>query len=204
MKGKILVPVSSVVSQPAKRVKTETFSHIEALDVAVDILNLLGTGTVAGSLRRMKETVHDIDILCIRNHILPGAIEHIKSMLPYGCLLWEGDSKISFMWICGDREIQVDLRIVSRESWGPALQYFTGSWEHNVSLRRIAIQRGLRLSEYGLFRGNGSRVDAGTEASVYQSLGLRWLPPKYRNGYIKSGRNSYKDYSSERATSQRS
>ena len=123
---------------------------------------------VAGSLRRGAEMVHDVDVLVCRNSHISGP-DMIHEMVPFG----------------DGRMIQVDIRFIRSDSWGPALQYFTGSWKHNVSVRRIAKQRGLIANEYGVFRlSDNKRVDDGTEWGFYQAIGLRWLPPEYRNGFI--------------------
>jgi DNA polymerase (family 10) len=140
----------------------------------------------AGSLRRMRETVGDIDILATVAGgpgggaagstaplmaafiALPGVAEVIAT----------GDTKTS---VRTQRGVQVDLRVVPDDSWGAALQYFTGSQAHNVRIREIAVRRGLRLSEYGLFRvESGERIASRTEEEIYQALGMSWVPPCLR------------------------
>jgi DNA polymerase (family X) len=150
------------------------FPRDAAYTIAIDLMLKRYPGRlffIAGSLRRGAYFVHDIDIL-IRK--LPGERDDmIHLMVPF--------SPIRF-----GREIQVDIRFVPSESFGPALQYFTGSWKHNVSVRRIAKQRGLLANEYGVFRlSDNRRIDDGTEVGFYRAIGLRWLPPKYRNDYIR-------------------
>jgi DNA polymerase (family 10) len=142
--------------------------------------------TYAGSLRRMRETVGDIDILAAvaagpeggaagssaplmaALRALPGVAEVIAS----------GDTKTSVRTQHG---LQVDLRVVPDDSWGAALQYFTGSQAHNVRIREIAVRLGLRLSEYGLLRvENGERIASRTEEEIYHALGMSWVPPCLR------------------------
>jgi hypothetical protein len=139
----------------------------------------------AGSIRREVEQVHDIDIL-----VSPFSekVRDLITMWTNTDLLWGGNEKVSILMPTGDligSKIQVDVRFIQPESWGPALQYFTGSREHNISLRSIAKRRNQVLNEHGLFDLLGKRLDDGTEGGVYKALLLRWLPPKYRNGYIE-------------------
>lgn len=136
----------------------------------------------AGSIRREVEEIHDIDIL-----VCPPSKLVLNRISQLGEVLWSGAEKISILYADSglpSMRIQVDVRFIEPESWGPALQYFTGSREHNISLRTLAKLKGLSLNEHGLFDSTGMRIDDGSEGSVYKSLGLRWLPPRYRNGYI--------------------
>ena len=147
--------------------------------------------SIAGSIRRHVEDIHDIDILVSpHSEIIQRRIESL------GSVLWSGTEKISILLdvepndvyslfvVKTSLKIQVDIRFIKKESWGPAIQYFTGSREHNISLRAIAKRKGLTLNEHGLFNSSGKRIDQNTEGSVYTSLGLRWLPPQYRNDYF--------------------
>jgi DNA polymerase (family 10) len=129
----------------------------------------------AGSLRRWKETIGDVDILVTGRK---GAkIVEVFSKYPQAeRVLAAGDTKGSIMVEGG---IQVDLRIVPPKSYGAAMQYFTGSQAHNVRCRNIARTKGMKLSEYGLFRGD-KMVAGKTEAKVYDRLGLAYIPPELR------------------------
>jgi len=130
---------------------------------------------VAGSLRRMKETVGDVDILAIATN--PQSVSNVFIQMPeVAKVLESGESKPSVLLQGG---IQVDLRIVEEKSYGSALMYFTGSKDHNIALRKLAIERGLKLSEYGLFRKE-SQVAGRTEEEVYGKLGLDYIPPEIR------------------------
>ena len=156
----------------------------EALGLAESVIAylrlspLVKLATAAGSLRRGAETIGDIDILAtgrkpadIIAHFL--RLPHIKQVLS------AGDTKASVMVASGSGLRQVDLRVLATGEYGAALQYFTGSKDHNVALRGLAQRKGFKLSEYGLFRGE-RRVAAGTEESIYAALGLPWIEPELR------------------------
>lgn len=130
--------------------------------------------TYAGSLRRMRETVGDIDVLAVGP---PSLMETLKAQPFVAEVVAAGDKKTS---IRTDRGLQVDLRLVPAESWGAALVYFTGSQEHNVRIREMAVRKGWKLSEYGLFDADGAVVAAATEEDVYRALGMQWVPPPLR------------------------
>ena len=131
--------------------------------------------SIAGSIRRHRETIGDVDVLVAAE--APGGISKAFESLPeVQAVLAHGPTKTLVRLSNG---IDADLRVVSPESFGAALLYFTGSKAHNVALRRIAIKKGLKLNEYGLF--DGKRVVAGrTEEDVYEALGLAFIPPEMR------------------------
>lgn len=131
--------------------------------------------TPAGSLRRGRETVGDLDLIVTgRDHaaIADYFVKHPRIIQVLG----KGEDKVSVKLA---NDMQVDVRLLETESYGAALQYFTGSKEHNVALRERARKMGLKLSEYGLFRGEESIAGA-TEEEVYEKLGLPWIPPELR------------------------
>jgi DNA polymerase (family 10) len=163
----------------------------------------------AGSLRRMRETVGDIDVLATAADSAP--LMAALTELPYVAeVIGSGPTKTSVRTTQG---IQVDLRVVPEEDWGAALVYFTGSKAHNIKLRTMAVRAGLKLSEYGLFeveggagKDGGTRKDGGagkgaeadgakvvseTEDEVYAALGLPWIPPTLREdrGEIEAALN---------------
>ncbi|HEX3034063.1 MAG TPA: DNA polymerase/3'-5' exonuclease PolX [Thermodesulfobacteriota bacterium] len=152
-----------------------------ALPMAGEILKqlrgILGTeGTiVTGSLRRMKETVGDLDILTMADNgeEVIGAFTKLPLVKE---VLTAGDTKGSVILKNG---VQVDLLVIQPESYGAALVYFTGSKEHTVKLRTIALRKGLRINEYGIFRGD-KKIAGETEGEVYKVLGLPWIPPEIR------------------------
>jgi DNA polymerase (family 10) len=129
----------------------------------------------AGSFRRCQETVGDIDILVTAAEGSP-VMEHFVGFEEVGQVLAQGATKSSIVLRSG---LQVDLRRVEQESFGAALQYFTGSQAHNIAIRRIGRQRGLKINEYGVFTLDG-KVAGETEESVYQALELPWIPPELR------------------------
>ena len=129
----------------------------------------------AGSIRRMKETIGDVDFLVISNK--PSKVMDFFVKLPEVAKVWaRGGTKASVRMKDG---FDMDIRVIPPKSYGAALQYFTGSKEHNIALRKIAIDKGLKLSEYGLFQGN-KIVAAKTEEEVYAKLGLEFIPPEMR------------------------
>jgi DNA polymerase (family 10) len=132
----------------------------------------------AGSLRRGKDTIGDLDLLATG----PGAANALERFVTHPkahAVLGKGLNKASIQY--GLEGLQVDLRALPHESYGAAMQYFTGSKEHNILLRSRALKLGLTLNEYGLFRlENEERVAGETEEQVYQQLGLPWIPPELR------------------------
>lgn len=131
----------------------------------------------AGSIRRMKETIGDIDILVASEE--PGAVMKSIAALPVVKeVLATGETKAS---ILTRDNLQIDIRVVEPASWGAALQYFTGSKEHNVKLREMASKMNLKINEYGVFQEKESRKIAGqSEEEVYRILGLQYIPPELR------------------------
>lgn len=133
--------------------------------------------TVAGSYRRGKETIGDIDIL-IAGTNAKSAMNAFVKLSGVAAVLAHGATKSSIRLENG---IQVDVRVVEKNQYGSALQYFTGSKEHSVALRKLALKKGLTLSEYGLSTLKGKKVVASkTEEEIYQKLGLQYIPPEMR------------------------
>jgi DNA polymerase (family 10) len=130
---------------------------------------------VVGSVRRMKETIGDIDILIISKK--PKEVMDFFTSLPGIIKIWGKGSTKSSIRLKGG--FDVDIRVIHEKSYGAALQYFTGSKEHNIETRKIAIDKGLKLSEYGLFKG--SKMIAGkNEKEIYKALGMEWMAPELR------------------------
>jgi DNA polymerase (family X) len=157
----------------------------EAYPVALEIMEKLkkikGVRSLdaAGSMRRMEETVGDIDILAVSTQpqIL---MEKFCQMENVSDVLSKGEKKSSVFTKQG---LQVDLRAIDEKSYGAAMQYFTGNREHNVMLREIAVKKGYKLNEYGLFTINGDKLIANlTEEDIYNKLGLELIPPELRTG----------------------
>lgn len=130
---------------------------------------------VAGSVRRMKETVGDIDIL-VTSDSRREVMEAFINMPNVREVLIKGNTKASVIL---KEEIQTDIRVLDEDSFGSALLYFTGSKDHNIQLRNLAIEKGLKLSEYGVFRGE-ERIAGSTEQDVYDTLGLGYIEPELR------------------------
>jgi DNA polymerase (family 10) len=134
----------------------------------------------AGSVRRMKETIGDVDFLVTPHQKYGGGPKKIMDFfvsLPGVIKIWgKGATKAS---VRVEEGFDMDIRVVPKRSFGAALQYFTGSKEHNIVLRKIAIDKGLKLSEYGLFRGQ-KIIASETEEEVYKTLGLQWMAPELR------------------------
>jgi DNA polymerase (family X) len=131
----------------------------------------------AGSLRRMRETIGDVDLLVASGE--PGPV--MEAFTGYGVVdrvIARGDTKSSVVTRAG---LQVDLRVIPLEAWGAAMIYFTGSKAHNIRIREMAVRQGLKLNEYGLYVAKtGKLIVAETEEEVYQRLGLPWIPPTMR------------------------
>jgi DNA polymerase (family 10) len=129
----------------------------------------------AGSYRRGRDTVADLDLLVVSNNV-DEVMDRLAAFAAVETILARGDTKMSVRLAGG---LQVDLRVVPEESFGAALQYFTGSKEHNVVLRGLAKSRGLKINEYGVFRGD-DYVAGRTEKDVYAALDLPCFPPELR------------------------
>jgi len=152
---------------------TEHLKHIKGIEKI----------TPAGSLRRGRETVGDLDMLitgpcCVDDEMRSDLIEEILRFPGIQEVLAKGDNKVSFKLRTG---MQVDVRMLPPESYGAAMQYFTGSKNHNVTLRQRALKMGYTLNEYGLFRlDNNKRVGGATEDDIYGRLKLDTIPPELR------------------------
>jgi DNA polymerase (family 10) len=140
---------------------------------------------VAGSFRRMRETVGDLDILVTAKTDSP-VMERFINYDEVAEVYSSGETRGSVLLKCG---MQVDLRVVEQQSYGAALHYFTGSKAHNIAIRRIAQQLGLKVNEYGVYRGS-QRIAGDSEESVYRAVGLPYIPPELREdrGEIEAAR----------------
>ncbi|MBT2417050.1 DNA polymerase/3'-5' exonuclease PolX [Streptomyces sp. ISL-22] len=159
-----------------------------AEDIVAEMAQVTGCErcSYAGSLRRVRETIGDIDILVAARRA--GPLMRAFTELPYVSeVIAHGEKKTS---VRTSKGLQVDLRVVPPDSWGAAMQYFTGSKAHNIRTRELAVHQKLKLSEYGLFdTESGKKIVSETEEDVYARLGLPWIPPTLREdrGEIEAG-----------------
>jgi DNA polymerase (family X) len=131
----------------------------------------------AGSLRRWRETVGDVDVLAAAPDSAP-LMAALTGLPQTAEVIASGPTKTS---VRTDSGLQVDLRVIPLDCWGAALQYFTGSQAHNVAVRQVAVRQKLKLSEYGLFdAGTGELIVSRTEEEVYRRLGMAWIAPPLR------------------------
>ncbi len=145
---------------------------------------------VGGSVRRYEETIGDVDILTTSanpQELIEYFVQYPKQKLVQA----QGPTKAS---ILVENNFQVDLRVVPEESFGAALQYFTGSKEHNVMLRNIAKEKGYKLNEYGVFEGE-KNIASRTEEDIYQSIGLNYIPPELRRNDGEIDESAKNDFS---------
>jgi DNA polymerase (family X) len=163
--------------------------HLDDAEIAAERLTLylkdfpgVESVTPAGSLRRGRDTVGDLDMLvtgpACEEDVVSAAVEYTAAYPPIAELIARGQNKVSFRLRTG---LQIDVRLLPRASFGAALQYFTGSKMHNVTVRQRALKRGYTLSEYALARlDDGTQVAAATEEDIYRALDLDWIPPELR------------------------
>ncbi len=156
--------------------------HAERISELIQKFPGIETITPAGSLRRGRESVGDLDLLvtgpACESDVVSAAVEHVASLPLIDKLLAKGQNKVSFTL---RNNLQVDVRLLPRASYGAALQYFTGSKMHNVALRQRAIKRGMTLSEYALLRlEDNVVVAAASEQEIYSALDLEYIPPELR------------------------
>lgn len=159
-----------------RRIIGEVYPLVKQIELRLLQAEGVHHAVAAGSVRRMKETVGDIDYLVVTADDPEKVMEFFVSMPEVEEIVGRGPAK-AFVRLAGG--IDADMLVVPKESWGSALQYFTGSKEHSVELRKIAIAKGLRLNEWGVYKGE-ARVAGATEEGVYQALGLQWIPPEMR------------------------
>lgn len=181
----ILQAVEAHVSLTRRFKLAVAAQYADALRAALLKIPGVDQVTVAGSFRRMRETVGDIDILVTAMHA-ERVMQRFTSYEEVADVLSSGGTRASVVLKNG---LQVDLRVVEKESYGAALHYFTGSKAHNIAVRRIAQKLGLKVNEYGVFRG-AKRIAGGTEESVFKSVGLPFIPPELREdrGEIEAAR----------------
>ena len=163
----------------------EIYPLVKQIETRLQSISGVINAVATGSIRRMKETIGDIDYLVVCNDP-EQVIDFFVKMPEVQEILGKGQAKAFVKLASG---IDADLLVVPEESWGSALQYFTGSKEHSVQLRKMAISKGLRLNEWGVFKG-GKSIAGATEEEVYKTLGIQWMPPEMREntGEIELGK----------------
>ena len=154
----------------------EVYPLIKQIETRLLKFNGVKNAVVAGSFRRMKETVGDIDFVVACKDV-EKVMDYFVSMPEIDEVLGKGSTK-TFVRL--NNGIDADLLVVPEESFGSALQYFTGSKEHGVAMRKIALAKGLHLNEWGIFDNSQHRIAGSTEEEVYQTLDLEWIPPEMR------------------------
>ena len=154
------------------------FPYVEILIGKLEGSSFVVRAVAAGSIRRMKETIGDVDIL-ITSKKPERAIEYFLSVVSYEKIWGRGTTKVSLRTKEG---FDIDMRVLPEEVFGAGLQYFTGSKEHNVRLRTYAASKGYKLSEYGLFKGK-KRIACSTEEDVYKALGMNYIEPELREDH---------------------
>ena len=182
MGAKLEEKVLRSISQYRQRTGRYLLSYAEgvAQELAAVFHEVRGVEAVtpAGSLRRGRETVGDLDLLVTGPNPTP-VLDRFIAYPSVEEVLSRGENKASAK--VGREGLQVDVRALAPESFGAAMQYFTGSKDHNVAVRTRAVKMGFKLSEYGLYRvADDSRVAGETEAQIYEALGLGWIPPELR------------------------
>jgi len=165
-----------------RRLIGEIYPLVKEIEERLASIAGIRDAIAAGSFRRMKETVGDIDFLISvaeksDSTMKPKIIDYFTRMPEVREIIGKGSAKAFVRLRNG---VQADLLVVPEDSFGAALQYFTGSKEHGVALRKVALSRGFKLSEWGVFDANNHRVAGRTEEEVYQFLGLEWIPPEIR------------------------
>jgi len=179
MEKKILENAGQVAERSRRFPLTDIKHDAELVLTTIRDVAGVERAEIAGSYRRQKETVGDIDILVVTRD--PKKISDAIAALPIvRDVIAHGDKKLSFNFTSG---LRVDVRFVARDQWGSALLYFTGDKEHNITLRKIAIGKGWKLNEYGLFEGD-KVIASKEEEDIYKKLGLAWVEPYKRTGML--------------------
>src|SRR5215208_3455292 len=172
----ILKKIKSLKRDRGRYLLGDIYPLVKQIEDRLSNLKGVKKAIAVGSFRRMKETVGDIDYLVLSD--APEIVmDYFASMPEVNEVIGKGPSK-TFVKL--NNGMNADLLVVPKESFGSALQYFTGSKEHGVALRKIAISKGLRLNEWGVYDKNNRMVAGSTEEEIYNRLGLDWIPPEIR------------------------
>ncbi len=192
MEQKILANAKRVAERTKRFPRQEVKADAELLLNTIADVPGVERAEIAGSYRRGKETVGDIDILVVTPHQSPAGLEAgqasearrvsdaIAALPIVRDVVAHSEKKLSFNFTSG---LRVDVRFVNQDQWGSALLYFTGDKEHNIALRKIAIGKGWKLNEYGLFEGD-KVIASKEEKDIYEKLGLPYIEPTNRTGML--------------------
>ncbi len=172
---RIAAAVAQLRKTPGRFKLATAAEYVTPLLARLEAVPGVGTVTVAGSYRRAKETVGDVDILVTARKGSP-VMDRLAGDEEVREVVSKGGTRSTVILRPG---LQVDVRVVAEESYGAALQYFTGSKAFNIEIRRLGLERGLKINEYGVFRGD-ERIAGDSEKSVFAAVGLPWIPPELR------------------------
>ena len=176
---RLLEAVEARLTKKRRFARLTASQYAEPFAAALRKVRGVGQVVIAGSYRRGKDTVGDVDLLATAADSA-AVIERFAAYPEVKTIVARGDTRATVVVGCG---LQADLRVVPPECFGAALHYFTGSRAHNIALRKLAVAAGLKLNEYGVFSRDGRRerrVAGETEESVFAALGLPWIPPELR------------------------
>src|SRR5215208_6315271 len=174
--GYILRKIQSLKKDRGRYLLGDIYPLVKQIEARLSSIKDVRKVTAVGSFRRMKETVGDIDYLVLSD--APEIVmDYFASMPEVDQVIGKGPSK-TFVKL--NNGMDADMLVVPKESFGSALQYFTGNKEHGVALRKIAISKGLRLNEWGIYDKKNKMVAGSTEEGIYNILGLEWIPPEIR------------------------
>jgi DNA polymerase (family 10) len=184
---KVLEAIEASSRQTGRMTLGKALPAAQAIVTLLSALPTVLNVEIAGSIRRARPTIGDVDILVAVADMAhsPEIMQTFVSMENVARILGQGETKSSVELLSG---LQVDLRVLVQEKWGTALQYFTGSMAHNVKIRQIALQKGFSLNEHALspvdsdgeIVPDAPKIFCATEESVYETLGLNWIPPEFR------------------------
>src|ERR671910_698959 len=172
----ILRKIQSLKKDRGRYLLGDVYPLVKQIEVRLSNIKDVKKAIAVGSFRRMKETIGDIDYLVLSD--APEIVmDYFASMPEVDQVIGKGPSK-TFVKL--NNGMDADMLVVPKESFGSALQYFTGSKEHGIALRKIAISKGLRLNEWGIYDKKNKMVAGSTEEGIYNILGLEWIPPEIR------------------------
>ncbi|MFA5103813.1 MAG: DNA polymerase/3'-5' exonuclease PolX [Candidatus Margulisiibacteriota bacterium] len=171
----IIKGIENLKKMDKKHLIGEALPYAEILLRSIGEKPFVSKAIICGSLRRMKETIGDIDILAVSSD--PKRLSDVFTSLPQVIRVTaKGETKSSVVL---ENNMNADLRIVKEDEFGSASHYFTGSKQHNIKIRKIAISKGLKVSEYGVFKGS-KRIAGKTEDELFNALGMQYIPPELR------------------------